>query len=62
MEKAKGEAKRTKATKGGFTEVNRGDIRGQGIVVPSGQKNTCVPDGIWPLLHALRPELKLQIA
>ena len=60
--KAKKKAKRTKATKGGFTEVNRGDIRSQGIMVPTGLKNSCVPDGLWPLLHALRPELKLQLA
>jgi hypothetical protein len=59
--KLKKKVKKAKTTKGGYTLANRGDLRSQGIKIPVGGENTCLPDAFWPLADHLRPELKLKL-
>ena len=61
-DKAKKAKKKAKRTVGGFTLASRGDIRGQGISIPVGQENTCMPDALWSLILALDPDPSLSLS
>jgi hypothetical protein len=60
-DKAKKAKKKAKRTVGGFTLASRTDIRGQGISIPVGQQNTCMPDALWSLILALDPDPSLSL-
>ena len=53
--------RKAKRAKGGYTMPKRGDNRSQGVSVPVGKQNTCIPYNLWPMCNALDPELCLPL-
>ena len=57
----KKKVEKAKATKGGCTMPNRGDLWSQGIKISVDGENKCLPDAFWRLADHLRPGLKLKL-